>query len=333
MLEDFIQELPKAELHLHLEGTLEPEMLFELAARNKVALPYESIADVHDAYRFSSLQEFLDVYYRGASVLRTEQDFFDLTYAYLTRAAAQNIRHTEMFFDPQTHTERGVPFEIFFVGMREACQRARDEFGISTHLIMCFLRHLSAEQADQTLTDALPFAQDIIAVGLDSSEIGHPPEKFGEVFERAISLGFKTVAHAGEEAPADYIWGAINHLRVSRIDHGVSCSEDDDLLAHLVQTQLPLTMCPLSNLKLKVVDDLSNHNIASLYKLGLCVTVNSDDPAYFGGYLNENYAAISEALALKARDLAALAINSFEASFLKDEEKARYRNEITALLV
>lgn len=332
-MEDFIQELPKAELHLHLEGTLEPAMMLDLAARNAIKLPYDSVSDVRKAYEFSNLQEFLDIYYRGASVLQTEQDFFDLTFAYLKQAAAENIRHTEMFFDPQTHTARGVPFEVFMTGMREACDQAQTEFGISSHLIMCFLRHLSAEEADSVLTESLPFHEHIIAVGLDSSERGHPPEKFSGVFDRAQSLGLKTVAHAGEEGPPEYIWGAINHLGVSRVDHGVSCIDDDDLLAHLVQTQLPLTMCPLSNLKLKVVDEMRNHNIASLYKLGLCVTVNSDDPAYFGGYLNANYLAIGEALSLKARDLAALAINSFEASFIPDEEKARYRQQITALLV
>lgn len=332
-MKDFIQQLPKAELHLHLEGTLEPAMMLDLATRNSIDLPYASVNEVREAYEFSNLQEFLDLYYLGASVLVTEQDFFDLTFAYLNRAASENIRHAEMFFDPQTHTARGIPFEVFMTGMREACDKARSELGISTHLIMCFLRHLSAEEADTVLTESVPFHEHILAVGLDSSEVGHPPEKFSSVFERARSLGLKTVAHAGEEGPPEYIWGAINHLGVSRIDHGVSCIDDHDLLAHLVQTQLPLTMCPLSNVRLKVVDDIRNHNIGSLYKLGLCVTVNSDDPAYFGGYLNENYLAVSEGLSLRARDLAALAINSFEASFIPGEEKARYRKEITALLV
>lgn len=332
-MKDFIQQLPKAELHLHLEGTLEPAMMLDLATRNSIDLPYASVNEVREAYEFSNLQEFLDLYYLGASVLVTEQDFFDLTFAYLKRAASENIRHAEMFFDPQTHTARGIPFEVFMTGMREACDKARSELDISTHLIMCFLRHLSAEEADTVLTESVSFHEHIIAVGLDSSEVGHPPEKFSSVFERARSLGLKTVAHAGEEGPPEYIWGAINHLGVSRIDHGVSCIDDHDLLAHLVQTQLPLTMCPLSNVRLKVVDDIRNHNIGSLYKLGLCVTVNSDDPAYFGGYLNENYLAVSEGLSLRARDLAALAINSFEASFIPGEEKARYRKEITALLV
>lgn len=332
-MKDFIQQLPKAELHLHLEGTLEPAMMLDLATRNSIDLPYASVNEVREAYEFSNLQEFLDLYYLGASVLVTEQDFFDLTFAYLNRAASENIRHAEMFFDPQTHTARGIPFEVFMTGMREACDKARSELGISTHLIMCFLRHLSAEEADTVLTESVPFHEHILAVGLDSSEVGHPPEKFSSVFERARSLGLKTVAHAGEEGPPEYIWGAINHLGVSRIDHGVSCIDDHDLLAHLVQTQLPLTMCPLSNVRLKVVDDIRNHNIGSLYKLGLCVTVNSDDPAYFGGYLNENYLAVSDGLSLRARDLAALAINSFEASFIPGEEKARYRKEITALLV
>lgn len=332
-MQEFLQKLPKAELHLHLEGTLEPQMMFELAERNQVKLPYRSVDDVRAAYRFSNLQEFLDLYYQGASVLRTEQDFFDLTWAYLQRANADNVQHAEMFFDPQTHTERGIPFEVFMAGMTDACAKANVDLDISTHLIMCFLRHLSAEAADATLTESLKFGDHIIAVGLDSTELGHPPEKFKGVFERAQSEGFKTVAHAGEEGPPDYIWGALRDLGVSRIDHGVSCIEDDDLLAHLVQTQIPLTMCPLSNLALGVVSDLGDHNIKSLYQLGLCVTVNSDDPAYFGGYINDNYSAIADALSLKGRDLAALAMNSFEAAFLDDKEKARYRESITALLV
>jgi len=332
-VQEFLQQLPKAELHLHLEGTLEPEMMFEFAGRNHVKLPWASVDDVRAAYRFSNLQEFLDLYYRGASVLQTEQDFFDLTWAYLQRANADNVRHAEMFFDPQTHTDRGIPFDVFMVGMLDACAKAEAELDMSTHLIMCFLRHLSADAADATLTDSLQFRDHVVAVGLDSTEVGHPPEKFKAVFERAVSEGFKTVAHAGEEGPPAYIWGAIRDLGVSRIDHGVSCIEDHDLLAHLVQTQTPLTMCPLSNLALGVVTDLGDHNIKSLYQLGLCVTVNSDDPAYFGGYINANYGAIADALSLKARDLAALAMNSFEAAFLDDKEKARYRESITALLV
>jgi len=332
-VQEFLNLLPKAELHLHLEGTLEPQMMFDLAARNGVKLPYDSIEAVRAAYHYSNLQEFLDLYYQGAAVLRTEQDFFDLTWAYLQRASADNVQHAEMFFDPQTHTERGIPFDVFMPGMLAACARAQTDLGISTHLIMCFLRHLSAEAANVTLSESLRFGDSIIAVGLDSTEVGHPPEKFKAVFDRARAEGFKTVAHAGEEGPVEYIWGAIRDLGVSRIDHGVRCIDDDDLLAHLVQTQIPLTVCPLSNLALGVVDDLRDHNIKSLYQLGLCVTVNSDDPAYFGGYINANYAAIADALSLKARDLAALAMNSFEAAFLDDKEKARYRESITALLI
>lgn len=333
MMQDFIQSLPKAELHLHIEGTLEPELMFELAERNGVRLAHKDVASLTAAYEFSNLQEFLDIYYQGAEVLQTEQDFFDLTMAYLDRANADNVRHTEIFFDPQTHTARGIDLEVVISGIHTALVEAETKHSITSELILCFLRHLSAEQADQTLTRALAFRDRFIGVGLDSSELGHPPEKFKAVFDRARAEGLVTVAHAGEEGPPEYIWGAIEHLGVSRIDHGVRAMEDHDLLAHLVQNQLPLTVCPLSNVRLKVFDTMAEHNIRMLYELGVCVTVNSDDPAYFGGYINDNYLALAEHLSMRARDLAALAVNSFEASFLDEASKAQYREEITALLV
>jgi len=330
---DFVDELPKAELHLHIEGTLEPEMMFDLAARNGVTIPYSSPDAVREAYRFESLQEFLDIYYAGADVLRTEQDFYDLTYAYMSRASRDQVRHAEIFFDPQTHTDRGIAFETVVTGISSALRDAGRDFSMTSGLILCFLRHLSAEAADATLTAALPWRDHIIGVGLDSSEAGHPPSKFVDVFRRARHEGFKAVAHAGEEGPASNIADSIELLGVSRIDHGVRCMDDDNVLAQLVQLQMPLTVCPLSNICLKVFPSMQAHNIKQLYQLGVCVTVNSDDPAYFGGYVNDNYRAIASALDLKARDLAGLAINSFDAAFISDADKSRYRDEITSLLL
>ncbi len=320
-MEQFIRALPKAELHLHIEGTLEPELMFELAKRNQIELPFESVSEVKKAYNFSNLQSFLDLYYQGTQVLQQEQDFYDLTWAYLQKAASQNVRHTEIFFDPQSHTERGISFETIHAGIYRALQKARSELGLSSQLILCFLRHLSAEQAMATLTEALPYKDTIVAVGLDSSEQGNPPAKFKAVFERAIAENFLTVAHAGEEGPPEYIWQALKLLHVSRIDHGVRSSEDADLLDYLIERQIPLTVCPLSNVKLKVFDSIEQHNLKKLLNLGLCVTVNSDDPAYFGGYIAENYQAAADALKLSREEIYQLAKNSFRASFLASEAK------------
>jgi adenosine deaminase len=327
----FIHELPKAELHLHIEGTLEPELLFELAERNGIALPYASVEALREAYQFSNLQDFLDIYYQGAAVLLQEQDFYDLTRAYLEKVAVQNVRHVEIFFDPQTHTERGVAFETVLNGISAALADGRNQLGVSSELILCFLRHLSAEAAMQTLQQALTYKDRIIAVGLDSSEAGHPPAKFRAVFERALAEGFLTVAHAGEEGPPEYIREALQLLQVSRIDHGVRCQEDEQLVQHLIETQMPLTVCPLSNIKLCVFNDMREHNIKQLLERGLCVTINSDDPAYFGGYLEENYRATQQALQLNRAQLAQLAKNSFTASFLDDTKKQRFISEIGKL--
>jgi adenine deaminase len=320
-LQNFIDKIPKAELHIHLEGSLEPELMFKLAKRNHIALPYSSVDDVRSAYQFSNLQTFLDIYYRSASVLIHEQDFYDLTWAYLQKCYEQNVRHTEVFFDPQTHTERGIQFETFFNGIRRALSDAKDQLKISSELIMCFLRHLSQEEAQQTLLKALPFKEQIIAVGLDSSEQGHPPSKFRQVFEAALQEGFLTVAHAGEEGPADYIWQALNLLKVSRIDHGVRCTEDEKLIEYLKAKKIPLTICPLSNIKLCVFNKMAQHNLKELLHSGLVVTINSDDPAYFGGYLNQNLLAAQQNLNLSQADIYALAKNSFEASFLRPHAK------------
>ncbi|MGF1519256.1 MAG: adenosine deaminase [Nodosilinea sp.] len=320
--------LPKAELHIHIEGSLEPEMLVALAQRNGIALPYESVEAVRAAYKFEHLQSFLDLYYAGAQVLQTEQDFYDLTWAYLQKCAAQQVRHTEIFFDPQTHTDRGIPFEVVHSGITQALKDARVQLGVSSALILCFLRHLSAEAAMATLEQALPYRDSIIAVGLDSSELGHPPAKFQAVFDRARAEGWLTVAHAGEEGPPDYIWEAIRLLKVSRIDHGVRCVEDPALVDYLVEHQIPLTVCPLSNVKLCVFDDMAQHNLKQLMDLGLCVTVNSDDPAYFGGYMAENFDAVESALGLTPEQLVQLAKNSFKASFLSQAEQHFYLQEL-----
>jgi adenine deaminase len=317
--EALIRDIPKAELHLHIEGTLEPELMFRLAQKNNIALPFSSVEAVRDAYQFQHLQSFLDIYYAGAQVLQTESDFYDLTWAYLNRVSGENVRHVEIFFDPQTHTERGISFETVITGIQRALEDGYVQLGISSKLIMCFLRHLSQEAAFETLNQALPFRSWIAAIGLDSSEAGHPPEKFLQVFEKARKDGFLTVAHAGEEGPPDYIWQALNLLKVSRIDHGVRCSEDVTLIQHLAQHQIPLTVCPLSNLKLKVFPTLDSHNFKALLNAGLRVTINSDDPAYFGGYLNENYLATANALNLTPAEIIQVAKNSFLASFLDED--------------
>ena len=319
MIEKFIREMPKAELHLHIEGTLEPELMFKLAERNQIKIPFESISAAKQAYNFENLQSFLDLYYHGTQVLQQEQDFYDLTWAYLQKAASQNVRHTEIFFDPQAHTERGIPFKIVHDGISRALKDAQSEFGLSSQLILCFLRHLSAEQAMATLKQALAYQDTIIAVGLDSSEQGNPPGKFQAVFDRARAENFLTVAHAGEEGAPDYIWSALKLLHVKRIDHGVRCLEDPDLVDYLIKKQIPLTVCPLSNVKLKVFDSLERHNLKKLLNLGVCVTVNSDDPAYFGGYINENYQAVAIALKLSKQEVIQLAENSFRASFLTSQ--------------
>jgi adenosine deaminase len=327
-MKSFIEGLPKAELHIHIEGSLEPELMFELAARNNISLSFASIEEVRKAYNFSDLQSFLDIYYAGAGVLIKEQDFYDMTWAYLKKAHAQNVRHTEIFFDPQTHTDRGVPFETVFNGVHAALVDAERELELSSKLVMCFLRHLSAAAAAETLEQALPFKDWIVAVGLDSSEIGHPPEKFTAVFDRARELGFRTVAHAGEEGPPEYIWQALDLLKVSRIDHGVRCVEDTRLVERLVAEQTPLTVCPLSNVKLRVFDSIEQHNLKELLGLGLCATVNSDDPAYFGGYMTENFLAVQQALGLDRDELQRLVRNSFEAAFLDQAERQRFIQEL-----
>ena len=297
-MEDFIHSLPKVELHLHIEGTLEPAMMLELAKRNQVPLPYQTIEQIQAAYEFDDLQSFLDLYYQGAQVLQTEQDFYDLTWAYLERCQQEHVLHTEIFFDPQTHTDRGVAFKTVIDGIWRALQDGKEKLGVTSYLIMCFLRHLSEEAAFDTLKQALPYRDRIIAVGLDSSERGNPPEKFNRVFEQARDAGFFTVAHAGEEGPADYIWDALNKLKVSRIDHGVRCIEDDALVEHLVASREPLTVCPLSNIKLRVFEKMGQHNIVDLLEKGVCVTINSDDPAYFGGYMSANFMAVASAFGI-----------------------------------
>lgn len=317
-----VQAMPKAELHIHIEGSLEPELIFALAQRNGVQLTYPSVEALRAAYDFSNLQSFLDIYYAGASVLLKEQDFHDMAWAYFLKANADNVLHSELFFDPQTHTDRGVPFEVVIKGLHSACERARTELGLSAALIMCFLRHLSEEAAFQTLEQALPYRHLFIGVGLDSSERGHPPEKFARVFARCKELGLHLVAHAGEEGPPAYIISALDVLQVERIDHGVRCVEDPDLVKRLAQQGTPLTVCPLSNIKLCVFKTMADHNLKTLLQLGLKVTVNSDDPAYFGGYLNQNFLAAFAHLDLDANDAYTLARNSFEASFVSEDIKA-----------
>jgi adenosine deaminase len=321
-----LQGMPKAELHIHIEGSLEPELIFELAQRNNVSLAYPSVEALRQAYAFSDLQSFLDIYYAGASVLLTEQDFYDMTAAYLHRAARDNVRHAEIFFDPQTHTARGVALSTVVDGIWRACQ----DSPVSASLILCFLRHLSEEDALATLAQAEPLRDKFVGVGLDSSELGHPPEKFARVFARARELGLRLVAHAGEEGPPAYIESALDVLKVERIDHGVRCLDDPALVERLVHDQVPLTVCPLSNIKLRVFDVMGSHNLRRLLDAGLVATINSDDPAYFGGYVNDNYLAAFEALPLELRHARQLAHNSFAAAFLEDEQKRAYRAEVDA---
>jgi adenine deaminase len=327
-MEAFIRGLPKAELHLHIEGTLEPEMVFALARKHRVKLVWPGVEALRRAYDFHNLQSFLDIYYAGADVLRDEDDFHAMTGAYLARVHGQGVVHAEIFFDPQTHTGRGIAFEIALNGICRALDEARDQLDISSRLILCFLRHLSAEAAMRTLEQALPYRDRIHAVGLDSSEVGHPPSKFSAVFRRAREEGFLTVAHAGEEGPPEYIRQALDDLKVSRIDHGVRSEEDPALCRRLAAAQIPLTVCPLSNVKLAVVKRIEDHNLKRLLDMGLCVTVNSDDPAYFGGYLLENYLAVQRGLALTRADIVQLARNSITASFLTQPEKQQWLQRI-----
>ncbi len=331
--ETFIRRLPKAELHVHIEGTLEPEMMFDLAARNGVELPFDSVEEVRAAYEFSNLQSFLDIYYQGAAVLVTEQDFYDLMMAYLVRAHDDGVVRAEIFFDPQTHTERGIEFPVFLDGFTRAICDARESMGISAGLIMCFLRHLPPEDAVATWYEAKPYADQLIGVGLDSSEVGNPPEWFAEAFTMAQDAGLHAVAHAGEEGPPGYIANALDVLGVQRIDHGVRCEDDPSLVERLADEGVPLTMCPLSNLKLQVFERLEDHNLGRLLERGVVVTVNSDDPAYFGGYVLDNFVAIAGALDLSRDDLVQLARNSITASFLLEEDKDRFLEELDAVAV
>lgn len=318
---DYAARLPKAELHLHIEGSLEPEMLFSLAERNKVDIPFKSVEEVRAAYDFSNLQDFLDIYYQGMSVLNTQEDFFDLTMAYLNRVRADNVRHVEIFFDPQGHTERGVPFDVAISGILTALSMSKAQFGVTSKLIMCFLRHLSEEDAFDTLKQAEPWLDRIEAVGLDSSEVGHPPSKFERVYKAARERGLKLVAHAGEEGPPDYVREALDLLDIDRLDHGNRSLEDDALIGRLRDAQMTLTVCPLSNLKLCVVDDMKAHPLKRMLELGLRATVNSDDPAYFDGYVMDNFKAVIDALDLSKDDIKTLAKNSFKGSFLSEGEK------------
>jgi adenine deaminase len=328
--DSLISRLPKCELHVHIEGTLEPELMFALAARNNIALPFQSIEAVRHAYQFTQLQDFLDIYYQGMSVLITERDFFDLAWAYLLRAQADNVRHVEIFFDPQGHTSRGVAFETVVNGLHRACRAASEELGISASLIMCFLRHLDEDDAERTFDEAQHHLDKIIGVGLDSSEAGRPPSLFKNVFRRARDAGLHLFAHAGEEGPADYVWQALDVLGVERVDHGNRSLEDDSLVRRLARDRTPLTVCPLSNLKLQVVKDLRQHPLRHMMERDLVVTLNSDDPAYFGGYVLENYLAIQRGLGLSYADLALLARNSFEASFLAPAVKRRWMAAVDA---
>ncbi|ABQ26578.1 adenosine deaminase [Geotalea uraniireducens] len=328
-LHGILCHMPKAELHIHIEGSLEPELIFELATRNRIQLPYPTIDELRAAYAFTDLQSFLDIYYAGASVLQKEADFFDMAWAYLKRAKAENVVHAEIFFDPQTHTARGIPFETVINGLDRAIRRGREELGLSASLILCFLRHLSEEDAFAALEDALPFRDKFIGVGLDSSERGNPPEKFTRVFARCRELGLRLVAHAGEEGSAEYISHSLDLLKAERIDHGVHCLDDPKLVARLVQQRIPLTVCPLSNVKLCVFPSLSAHNIGKLLAAGIAATINSDDPAYFGGYLNRNYTATFAALpGLGAKEAYQLARNSFEASFVNENIKEGWIREL-----
>jgi adenine deaminase len=329
-MEAFLMELPKAELHLHIEGTLEPGLMFEMARRNRVDLPYADEDTVRRAYVFEDLESFLDIYYAACSVLVTERDFYELTLEYLRRAVSQGVRHTEIFFDPQTHTDRGVELATVVDGITGALADGERELGVTSRLIMCFLRHLSAEAAMKTLETALPHRDKIIGVGLDSSEKDNPPVKFGDVYDRARAEGFRAVAHAGEEGPPEYIWQALDVLKVQRVDHGVKCTEDERLVERLVAEQMPLTVCPFSNVKLRVFPELRQHNFAQMLRRGLLVTINSDDPAYFGGYIGDNYVGTAKALGLSVQQMIRVARDSFSASFIPDVEKQRHLEAVDA---
>nr|WP_202599301.1 adenosine deaminase [Vibrio sp. V39_P1S14PM300] len=325
---NFIQQLPKVELHLHIEGTLEPEMMFNLAQRNQIDLPFKTPQDVRAAYQFTNLQSFLDIYYQGANVLVHEQDFYDLTWAYLLRCQADNVIHTEIFFDPQTHTERGIAFETVINGIERALRDGHEQLGISSQIIMCFLRHLDEDSAFETLRMALPHKDKIVGIGLDSSELGHPPEKFERVFQEAIRHGFLTVAHAGEEGPVENIHNSLDLLKISRIDHGVRCVDDQALVGDLAKSRVPLTVCPLSNTKLKVFDTMDQHNIVDLLRQNVCVTINSDDPAYFGGYMTDNFQAVADSHTMTPQELAQFTLNAIEASFIDDAHKQRLAEQV-----
>ncbi len=327
-LPDLLRAMPKTELHMHIEGSLEPELIFALAKRNDVRLRYKSVDELRAAYAFTDLQSFLDIYYAGASVLQQPQDFYDMAWAYFERAKADNVVHAEIFFDPQTHTARKVSMRTVITGLHRACVDAQNQLGISSSLILCFLRHLSEDEAFETFEEAFPFRDKFMGVGLDSSERGHPPEKFERVFKRAAQLGFKLVAHAGEEGPPAYMWSALDVLKVQRIDHGVQAIHDEALMARLAKERMPLTVCPLSNQKLCVFPDLAHHNLGQMLERGLCVMLNSDDPAYFGGYLNDNYVQTFAALGLNASHAYQLACNSFEASFVSPDQKALWRQQL-----
>ena len=329
-LPDLLRAMPKTELHMHIEGSLEPELIFQLAQRNQVQLPYSSVEVLRAAYAFTDLQSFLDIYYAGASVLLTEPDFYDMAWAYFLKAQADNVVHAELFFDPQTHTARHVPMDTVINGLHRACVDAHTKLGISASLILCFLRHLSEEEALQTLEEAKPYLDKIIGVGLDSSERGHPPEKFERVFAQARALGLRVVAHAGEEGPPAYIWGALDVLKAERIDHGVQAIHDPTLMKRLAQERIPLTVCPLSNQKLCVFSNLADHNLGAMLDQGLCVMLNSDDPAYFGGYLNDNFVQTFAALPLTAAHAYQLACNSYEASFVPEAQKQVWRTQLDA---
>ena len=325
---ELIKKIPKAELHLHIEGSLEPELMFELSERNKIEIPFKSIDEIRAAYNFNNLQSFLDIYYQGSNVLIKQQDFFDLTWAYMLKCEKENIVHAEIFFDPQAHTNRGIEFGLVINGIYKALLKAEKELGISSKIIMCFLRHLDEEEAFKTLDQALTYKNKIIGVGLDSSEEGNPPSKFERVFKQAMKEGFLTVAHAGEEGPAEYIWEALDLLKVKRIDHGVQCLKDKKLVQKLREEQIPLTVCPISNVKLHVFEKIENHNLKKLLDKGLMVTVNSDDPAYFGGYINKNLIECQKVLNLSAEDVKKLAVNSFKSSFLDIDEKKKWIDQI-----
>lgn len=332
-MKEFIQKLPKAELHLHIEGTLEPELMFELAKRNNIEIPYQNIQDIKNAYNFTSLQSFLDIYYAGANVLITKQDFYDLTWNYILKCVENNIIHTEIFFDPQTHTQRGIEFKTVIAGIVDALNDAKEKLGITSAIIMCFLRHLSQEEASKILEEAFPFKEYIIGVGLDSSEIGNPPSKFEDVFKKAKEQGYKLVAHAGEEADVSYIFEALDLLDIQRIDHGVQSIKSASLMERLKKEQIPLTVCPNSNIELKVFENYAHHNIKELLNYGLNVTINSDDPAYFKGYLNQNFINLYENLNLNKDDIIKLIKNSFNSSFIDDDLKKTYIKRVEQAII